>query len=66
MTEVTENMPIDVVDENDIPIGVIERSQVFRQRANFRATIAISVLWARAVNLWANPPTDLRVKTTHF
>jgi isopentenyldiphosphate isomerase len=36
MPKVSENMTIDVVDDNDIPIGVIERNEVFRQRANFR------------------------------
>src|SRR5882672_6290217 len=36
MTAVSENMVIDAVDQRDAPIGRIPRSQVFRQRANFR------------------------------
>lgn len=33
---VSGEMPIDAVDENDVPIGVVRREEVFRQRANFR------------------------------
>jgi isopentenyldiphosphate isomerase len=36
MTTVSENMEIDAVDQSDVPIGRIPRSQVFRQRASFR------------------------------
>lgn len=36
MPQVTEEMTIDVVDQKDVPIGVIERDEVFKQRANFR------------------------------
>ena len=36
MTVVSEEMGIDAVDRNDEPIGIIPRSEVFTQRANFR------------------------------
>ncbi len=36
MLPVSEDMPIDAVDENDTPIGVVNRREVFKQRANFR------------------------------
>lgn len=36
MPLVTPEMVIDVVDENDLPAGLIERKDVFIQRANFR------------------------------
>jgi isopentenyldiphosphate isomerase len=35
MPHAIEDMTIDVVDENDIPISTIKRNEVFMQRANF-------------------------------
>jgi isopentenyl-diphosphate delta-isomerase len=34
--QVDEKMTIDVVDDNDVPIGSIERSRVFREKVSFR------------------------------
>jgi len=36
MAAVSEEMVIDAVDQNDVPIGTIRRNEVFRQQANFR------------------------------
>jgi isopentenyldiphosphate isomerase len=36
MTVIDENMMINAVDDNDMPIGTITRSSVFRAHANFR------------------------------
>src|SRR6266436_6616515 len=36
MPDVSEQMLVDAVDQNDAPIGVIRRNEVFRQHANFR------------------------------
>jgi hypothetical protein len=36
MAAVSPDMPIDVVDQNDVPIGVVPRNEVFRLRASFR------------------------------
>jgi isopentenyl-diphosphate Delta-isomerase len=33
---VSEEMAIDAVDQNDVPIGVISRNNVFKMHANFR------------------------------
>jgi 8-oxo-dGTP pyrophosphatase MutT (NUDIX family) len=36
MLPVTEDMLIDAVDDHDVPVGVIQRSEVFVKRQNFR------------------------------
>ena len=36
MSEVGEGMLVDAVDPNDVPVGVVQRSQVFSRKANFR------------------------------
>ena len=36
MPDVREQMLVDAVDQNDAPIGVIRRNEVFSQHANFR------------------------------
>ncbi len=36
MPAVSEEMVIDVVDQNDSPVGMIRRNEVFTRRANFR------------------------------
>jgi len=36
VTDVGEGMLVDAVDPNDMPVGVVRRSQVFRQKASFR------------------------------
>ena len=36
MTSVTQGMLVDVVNANDVPVGVISRGEIFRKHANFR------------------------------